>query len=56
MKLLLWSRGDFDVSEEEAFELYETNRGWVDPEAMSDHERRFFDDLVQRYGKGIFLG
>lgn len=56
LRQLLWNRTVPEVSEEEAFELYETNRGWVDPETMTEIERRFFDDLVTRYGKGVFLG
>lgn len=56
LRLLLWSRSDFEVSEEEAFALYEANRQWVDRAAMSDVERRFFDDLVARFGRGVFLG
>lgn len=56
LRLLLWSRGDFEVTEEEALALYEANRQWVDPETMSPAERRFFERLVHRYGDGIFHG
>ena len=56
LRLLLWSRRDFEVSEAEAFAIYEANRQWVDRAAMSEAERRFFDDLVARFGRGVFLG
>lgn len=56
LRQLLWSRTAPEVSEEEACELYATKRGWVDPETMTEHERRFFDDLVTRHGKDVFLG
>lgn len=56
LRQLLWSRTVPELSEEEAFTLYESNRGWVDPETMTEHERRFFDALVARFGNGVFLG
>jgi hypothetical protein len=56
LRLLLWSRNDFEISEEEALALYESNRQWVEPEEMSETERRFFDDLVARLGRGVFHG
>ncbi|MCS6900439.1 MAG: hypothetical protein RMJ98_12405 [Myxococcales bacterium] len=56
LRLLLWNRISREVSEEEAFELYETNRAWIDPAAMTEGERRFFLSLVTRYGRGHFLG
>lgn len=54
--LLLWSRSDFEVTEQEALALYEATAQRVHPEAMGEVERRFFDDLVERYGQGVFLG
>lgn len=56
LHLLLWSRAVPEVSDEEAFALYEGNRAWVTPETMTAHERRYFDALVERFGRGIFLG
>jgi hypothetical protein len=56
LRLLLWNREDLDITEEEALALYEANRQWVDPATMNERERRFFEDLVQRYGRGVFLG
>jgi hypothetical protein len=55
LRLLLWNRTTYEVSEEEAFELYETHRVWIDPSSMTEVERRFFLSLVARYGRGIFL-
>jgi hypothetical protein len=56
LRLLLWSRRDFELTEREALALYEANRQWVDPASMSDVERHFFDYLVARYGRGVFHG
>lgn len=52
---LVWGRKTHEISEEEALALYEANRQWVDPATMTEHERRFFDGLVARYG-GVYLG
>ncbi|WP_437289531.1 hypothetical protein [Sorangium sp. So ce406] len=56
LRLLLWNREDHAITEEEALALYEANRQWVDRASMNDHERRFFDYLVARYGRGVFHG
>ncbi|WP_437511172.1 hypothetical protein [Sorangium sp. So ce1099] len=56
LRLLLWNREDHDITEEEALALYEANRQWVDRASMSEHERRFFDHLVARHGRGVFNG
>jgi hypothetical protein len=56
LRLLLWNRENFDITEEEALALYEANRQWVDRSSMSERERRFFDDLVARHGRGVFHG
>ncbi|WP_437907871.1 hypothetical protein WME95_08260 [Sorangium sp. So ce327] len=56
LRLLLWNREDHAITEEEALALYEANRQWVDRASMSERERRFFDDLVARYGRGVFNG
>ena len=44
------------TQQERALALYEANRHWVEPATMTPHERRFFDDLVARVGRGVFLG
>jgi hypothetical protein len=56
LRFLLWNRTTPEVSEAEAFALYEANRAWVEPEAMTEHERRFFEALKDHYGRGVFLG
>jgi hypothetical protein len=56
LKLLLWNRATAEITEEDALVLYEQNRAWVSRSEMTEHERRFFDDLVRRYGAGVFLG
>lgn len=56
LRLLLWNRQSFEITEEEALDLYEANRQWVEPDAMSARERQFFEEIVARYGGGVFLG
>lgn len=56
LRFLLWNRTHHEVTDEEAFALYEGNRGWVDPATMDPRERSYFDALVARYGRGVFLG
>jgi hypothetical protein len=56
LRWLLWGRKAYEVSEEEALALYESNRQWVDPSTMTERERRFFEALVARHGGGIYLG
>ncbi len=56
LRFLLWNRVTPEVTEAEAFALYESNRQWIAPAEMTERERRFFDDLVARYGGGVFLG
>lgn len=56
LRQLLWNRASAEISEAEAFALYEQNRAWVSPSEMTEHERRFFDELVTRFGHGVFLG
>lgn len=53
LRFLLWNRGSVEVSEGEAFALYEGNRQWVDRATMGERERRLFDRLVATYGRGI---
>ena len=56
LRFLLWSRSSFEVTDEEAFALYEANRAWVDPPSMGPAERSYFEELVARIGAGVFLG
>lgn len=56
LRLLLWNREDQEITEEEALALYEANRQWVDLASMNARERRFFEEIVARYGRGVFLG
>jgi hypothetical protein len=56
LRFLLWNRTSSEVTDEEAFALYESNRAWVSPDAMTPAERAYFDRLVARLGRGVFLG
>jgi hypothetical protein len=53
---LLWNRADREVTDEEAFALYESHPQWVQPAIMTPHERRTFEALLQRFGRGVYLG
>ena len=53
---LLWNRADREVSDEEAFALYEAHPQWVDAATMTAHERETFEALVRRFGRGVYLG
>lgn len=50
---LTWDRATKEMSEDEAFALYEARFRWIDLEMMDANERQFFDRLVQVYGKGV---
>ena len=56
LRALLWSRSTTEVTEEEAFALYEAHGPWVERARMSPEEGRLFDALVARFGRGVFLG
>ncbi len=53
---IAWNRKVRSIEEHEAFALYESNRQWVDRDAMDAGERALLDGLVARYGKGVWLG
>ena len=53
---LLWNRADREVTDEEAFALYESHPQWVDAATMTAHERETFEALVRRFGRGVYLG
>ena len=55
LRSVLWSRAVPEVTEAEAFQLYETNRAWIEPSRMTPRERAFFDELVLRFGHGLAL-
>lgn len=56
LRLLLWNRETPEISAEDALKLYEANRQWVDVASMSEEERCFFQNVVARYGDGVFHG
>lgn len=53
---LLWNRADREVTDEQAFALYESHPQWVQPAIMTHHERTIFEALLQRFGRGVYLG
>lgn len=54
--LLLWDNITKKLTEEEALYYYETKSAWVDFAAMDRAEHDFLNDLITRFGRGVFLG
>jgi hypothetical protein len=53
LALLAWSRVLREITEEDAFALYERNWRFVDVDALTAAERSFIDKMTDRYGKGV---
>jgi hypothetical protein len=53
LALLAWSRVLRDISEEDAFALYERNWRFVDVDALTAAERELIDRMTEQYGKGV---
>lgn len=51
---VMWDRKTKRVDARTACRLYELNAKWIEPDRMDGAERALFDDLVQRYGNGVF--
>jgi hypothetical protein len=56
LALIAWNREVRTISEQEAFELYETHPQWIDHATMDAHEKALLDSLVASCGKGVWLG
>ena len=52
---VLGSRATRALAAHEAFDRDETNRGFIDPETMTAHERVVFEELLARFGGGVRL-
>ena len=44
------------LSEQEAFELYETNPQWIDRATMDERERALLERLLTTCGQGVWNG
>ncbi|MFT5531893.1 MAG: hypothetical protein ACI802_000109 [Candidatus Paceibacteria bacterium] len=53
LALLAWSRVLRDITEEDAFALYERNWRFVDVDALTAAERGLIDRMTDQYGKGV---
>ena len=53
LALLAWNRVVPDISGEEAFDLYEHNWRFVDPETLTPEEAALIDRLKMQYGAGV---
>lgn len=56
LRSLCWNRPDDAVVDgPEALGLYENNWRWIEADKMGDEERALLDDLVARFGNGVFM-
>lgn len=56
LALIAWNRKVRVVSEEEAFELYETHPQWIDRASMEERERELLERLVAECAQGVWNG
>jgi hypothetical protein len=52
---LAWNRADEFITAREAFQLYERNWRFVEPERLEPHERALLDRLKDQFGRGVLL-
>ena len=53
LKLLCWNRRGSYLSAEDAWNLYERNRRFVDPALLEPAEQRLIEMLASRFGGGV---
>lgn len=57
LQSLLWDHATkTEISGKSAFELYEIRSGYFHISDFTENERKFFNFLIETYGKGVFLG
>ena len=56
LALIAWNRKVRLLSEQEAFELYETNPQWIDRATMDERERALLERLLATCGQGVWNG
>lgn len=49
---IAWNRRDLLIPAREAFQLYERNWRFVDPQGLTDDERQLIERLKKEYGHG----
>lgn len=56
LALLAWNRKVREITEGDAFALYESNPQWVDRALMDARELALLDRLIQEIGRGVWNG
>lgn len=55
LALILWDWGADCISEQDALRVYETRWPYVDERALTQKEKDFIDELINKHGNGVFL-
>ncbi len=55
LALILWDWGADYISEQDALRVYETRWPYVDERALTQEEKDFIDELINKHGNGVFL-
>lgn len=50
---LAWNRTDDFIPAKEAFQLYERNWRFIEPDRLEPHEQELIDRLKAEYGRGV---
>ncbi len=53
--LLLWDRSNKNLTEKEAFYIYEKNARYLERDTLTPEEAKFLDRLTHKYGSGVML-
>lgn len=55
LRLLLWDRNNKNLTEKEAFYIYEKNARYLERDTITTEEAKFLDMLTHKYGHGVML-
>lgn len=53
LRLIAWNRPTGEVSEQEAFAIYERNWRFIDAGSLTEEERQLIERLKADYGNGV---
>jgi hypothetical protein len=56
LKLLCWNRRNQFLGAEDAWNLYERNWRFIEPDRLEASERRLIESLASRFGGGLMYG
>lgn len=55
LRLLLWDRSNKNLTEKEAFYIYERNARYLERDTITTEEAKFLEMLTHKYGNGVML-